>query len=330
MDRYPITGRSLEWFFDIDGDLFERQYKRHLSSYWEWKDTAEGLHAGRWRVFPQNIGPHLSIDETSLSRGDLYTIVTNKEAHGRRKSIVAIILGTDADTVIHALRQIKSDLRNKVTEITLDLSESMNRICRMAFPRASRVIDRFHVQRLALDAVQEIRIKHRWDAINAETDARENAKLAGHKYVAERLENGDTLKELLARGRYALFKSPEKWTATQRQRALMLFGIYPDLREAYRLSQDLRAVFNRRSTKDSARLNLARWYNRVADSGFKSFNTIAATFYEHSDEILNFYDNRSTNASAESINSKIKAFRAKLHGVNDTRFFIFRLCKIYA
>lgn len=330
MDRYPITGRSLEWFFDIDGDLFERQYKRHLSSYWEWKDTAEGLHAGRWRVFPQNIGPHLSIDETSLSRGELYTIVTNKEAHGRRKSIVAIILGTDADTVIHALRQIKSDLRNKVTEITLDLSESMNRICRMAFPRASRVIDRFHVQRLALDAVQEIRIKHRWDAINAETDARENAKLAGHKYVAERLENGDTLKELLARGRYALFKSPEKWTATQRQRALMLFGIYPDLREAYRLSQDLRAVFNRRSTKDSARLNLARWYNRVADSGFKSFNTIAATFYEHSDEILNFYDNRSTNASAESINSKIKAFRAKLHGVNDTRFFIFRLCKIYA
>ena len=111
---------------------------------------------------------------------------------------------------------------------------------------------------------------------------------------------------------------------------MMLFELYPDLKKAYWLSQDLRAIFNRKSTKDSARLNLARWYNRVADSGFKSFNTIAATFYEHSDEILNFYDNRSTNASAESINSKIKAFRAKLHGVNDTKFFIFRLCNIYA
>lgn len=330
MDRYPITGRSLEWFFDIDGDLFERQYKRHLSGYRQWKDTAEGLHAEQWRVFPQNIGPHLSIDETSLSRGELYTIVTNKEAHGRENSIVAIVLGTDADTVIHALRQIKSELRNTVKEITLDLSDSMHRICRMAFPRASRVIDRFHVQRLALDAVQEIRIQHRWDAINAETDAREAAKLEGRKYVVERLENGDTLKELLARGRYALFKSPEKWTATQRQRALMLFTLYPDLKEAYWLSQNLRAIFNRRFTKDCARLNLARWYNRVAESGFKSFNTIAATFYEHSDEILNFYDNRSTNASAESINSKIKAFRAKLHGVNDTKFFIFRLCNIYA
>ncbi len=59
------------------------------------------------------------------------------------------------------------------------------------------------------------------------------------------------------------------------------------------------------------------------------FNTIAATFYEHYDEILNFFDNRSTNASAESMNSKIKAFRTKPHGVNDAKFFIFRLCKLY-
>lgn len=121
-------------------------------------------------------------------------------------------MGTDADTVIRALRQIKSQLRNQVTEITLDLSESMNRICRTVFPKATRVIDRFHVQKLALEAVQEIRIQHRWDAIQAETDAREEAKLSGKKYAAEHLANGDTLKELLARGRYALFKSPEKWT----------------------------------------------------------------------------------------------------------------------
>lgn len=306
--------------------MFERQYKRHLSGYWEWKDSTEGLHAERWRVFPENIGPNLSIDETSLSRGELYTIVTNKDYHGNKHSLVAIILGTDVDTVLQALRQIKSRLRNQVREITLDLSESMNKICRLAFPHATRVIDRFHVQKLALEAVQEIRIKHRWDAIQAETDAKENAKLSGVKYQAEHLSNGETLKELLARGRYALFKSPEKWTSSQQQRTELLFSLFPDLKEAYWLSQHLRAIFNKRSCKDAARLNLARWYNRVAESGFKSFNTIAATFYEHSDEILNFYNNRSTNASAESINSKIKAFRAKLHGVNDTKFFIFRLC----
>ena len=38
------------------------------------------------------------------------------------------------------------------------------------------------------------------------------------------------------------------------------------------VSQHLRAIFsNKKSTADTARLNLARWYNRVAESGFKSF-----------------------------------------------------------
>ena len=94
------------------------------------------------------MGKSLSIDETSLSNGELYTIVTNKAAHGRKHSIVAMVLGTDSDTVLQALRQIDSRLRNKVTEITLDLADSMHRICRYAFPRAKRVIDRFHVQKL--------------------------------------------------------------------------------------------------------------------------------------------------------------------------------------
>ena len=276
------------------------------------------------------MGEHLSIDETSLSNGELYTIVTNKKARGREHSLVAIVLGTDSDEVLRALRQIDSGARRKVTEVTLDLSDSMNRVCRYAFPGAKRVIDRFHVQKQVLEAVQEVRIAHRWDAINADTEAREQAKLTGEKYEPARLSNGDTLKELLARGRYALFKSPEKWTDSQRQRVDLMFSLYPDLKKAYWLSQHLRAIFsNKKSTVDNARLNLARWYNRVAESGFKSFNTIAATFYEHSDEIINYFDNRSTNASAESINSKIKAFRAKLHGVNDTKFFIFRLCNLY-
>jgi len=68
----------------------------------------------------------------------------------------------------------------------------------------------------------------------------------------------------------------------------------------------------------------------VADSAFKSFNTIAATVYEHCEEILNFFVNRSTNASAESFNTKIKEFRANLRGVVDVEFFLYRLTKIYA
>ena len=56
------------------------------------------------------MGPYLSIDETSLSDDELYTIVTNKEAKGRKGSIVAIVRGTKAEDVIEVLLRIKKGL----------------------------------------------------------------------------------------------------------------------------------------------------------------------------------------------------------------------------
>jgi len=84
------------------------------------------------------------------------------------------------------------------------------------------------------------------------------------------------------------------------------------------------------SLKDAARLSMAKWYNKVEEAGFHSFNVIAATFHEHYNEILNFYNNRSSNAMAESFNAKIKLFRANLRGVVDKKFFLFRIANLYA
>jgi len=304
-----------------------RQYKEHLSDFKTWDAKS---HAQEWLIFPENIGEHLSIDETSISQGELYTVVTNKAAHGGKGTIVAIVSGTESEKIIETLERIPEAIRAKVKEVTLDMADSMHRIVRSCFPKAIRVIDRFHVQKLAYDAVQEMRIAHRWDAINEETDAMEEAKLSGNKYIPQILENGDSKKQLLARSRYLLFKSAEKWTERQKQRAKILFELYPDIKKAYSLTHSLRMIFSKNSIKDAARLSLARWYNQVADSEFKSFNTIAATIYEHYDEILNFFINRSTNASAESFNAKIKEFRANLRGVVDVGFFLYRLTKIYA
>ena len=211
-----------------------------------------------------------------------------------------------------------------------DVANSMNKIVRHSFPNALRVIDRFHIQKLACDAVQEMRIKYRWEALQEDKDKRENAKLNKEKYTPSTYENGDTKKELLVRSRYLLFKSSEKWTSSQKQRAEILFDQYPDLKVAYGLSHSLRMIFAKNTIKDAARLSMARWYNKVEEAGFHSFNVIAATFYEHYDEILNFYNNRSSNAAAESFNAKIKSFRAALRGVVDVKFFLFRLTKIYA
>lgn len=305
----------------------ERQYKEHLSGYSEW-DQKE--HAEQWLVFPDNIGERLGIDETSLSNGELYTIVTNKAAKGRNGSIVAIVSGTESDSVLEALRRIPMKYRQQVMEITLDMAGSMGRISRQAFPNAVNVIDRFHVQKLALDAVQELRIKFRWDAMDRENEDIRQAKLSGKEYKPALLPNGDTLKQLLFRSRYLLFKSPKKWTKSQKIRAKLLFDIYPDIAQAYSLSHKLRLIYSKTKVKGIAYTKLARWFNDVQKSGIDTFRTIEETIYNHYENILNFFDNRSTNASAESFNAKIKAFRRQIRGVVDVKYFLFRLCKIYA
>lgn len=327
MDNCPVAARSLERPYHIDGDQLERQYKEHLSDYSEW-DQKE--HAEQWLVFPDNIGERLSIDETSLSNGELYTIVTNKAAKGRNGSIVAIVSGTESDSVLEALRRIPMKYRQQVMEITLDMAGSMGRISRQAFPNAVNVIDRFHVQKLALDAVQELRIKFRWDAMDRENEDIRQAKLSGKEYKPALLPNGDTLKQLLFRSRYLLFKSPKKWTKSQKIRAKLLFDIYPDIAQAYSLSHKLRLIYSKTKVKGVAYTKLARWFNDVQKSGIDTFRTIEETIYNHYENILNFFDNRSTNASAESFNAKIKAFRRQIRGVVDVKYFLFRLCKIYA
>ncbi|MEM8522005.1 transposase [Flavobacterium sp. PL12] len=303
------------------------QYKDYLSDFKAWKQKS---HAKQWLIFPENIGKRLSIDETSLSNGELYTIVTNKAGKGRKGTIVAMIAGTKAETVIAILEKIPLKLRNSVTEITLDMAANMGLIAKKCFSNAVRVTDRFHVQKLALEALHEIRIKYRWQAIDIENDAIEKAKSTKAKFEPKILSNGDTIKQLLARSRYILYKNKSKWSENQSERARFLFELYPDIEKAYQLCQDLRNVFENTTDKIYGLSKLARWHEKVAQAEFKSFNTISRSIQNHYQTILNYFDNRSTNASAESFNAKIKAFRSQFRGVRNIEFFLFRLTNIYA
>ncbi|GAB4003338.1 transposase [Spirosoma daeguense] len=281
-------------------------------------------------LYPQNLGMHLSLDETSLSQGELYTILTNKAAKGGKGSIVAIVAGTKAEAVIQILRQLPQRQRHKVTEITLDMAGNMALIAKKCFPQATQVTDRFHVQQLALEAVQDMRIQYRWQALDAENDALEQAKLSQIDYQSEVLSNGDTVKQLLARSRYVLYKKPTDWTPSQQERAELLFERYPDLKKAYELSQSLSHIFENTTDKLYGLGRLAKWHEKVRQAGFKAFNTVARSIQNHYETILNYFDNRSTNASAESFNAKIKAFRGQFRGVRNVEFFLYRLTQLYA
>lgn len=276
------------------------------------------------------MGCYLSIDETALSKGELYTIITNKKAKGKKGSIVAIFSGTKVEPIIEQLLKIPTKNRGKVKEITLDMANSMKIIAKKCFPKAIQVTDRFHVQKLALEALQDVRIKYRWNAIDLENEQIKKARLNNNTFIPKEFSNGDTRKQLLARSRYLLYKAPSNWTENQLKRSKILFDQYPDIKTAYDLVQGLRNIFNTATSIEIAYTKLAHWYKDVENTGLRAFNTIANTITLNYRSILNYFINRSTNASAESFNAKIKAFRAQFRGVKNVEFFLYRLTTIFA
>lgn len=326
MDTCPISARSLTKHYGIDGDLFERQYKTHLSGYGNWSQKA---HATEYMVFPRNTGEYLCIDETALSNGELYTIITRMDAHGHKKALVAMIKGTAASIVSQYIKKIPTPQRMAVKEVTMDLSDSMRAIARECFPNARITIDRFHVQKLMLEAVQDVRIRHRWETLEEFNKTASEYRKRGETYRPTTLKNGDTIKELLARSRYLLYKSPEKWSRQQKQRAELLFDLFPDIKDAYWLGHDLRLIYSKTKETGAGYTKLAKWFNKVEQLGIKELATVAGTVMERYRDILNFFELRNTNAFAESFNAKLKSFRAKLNGVSDKKFFLFRIAKIW-
>lgn len=276
------------------------------------------------------MGSRLSIDETSLSNGELYTILTNKAAKGRKGSIVAIIKGTESRSVSAVLGKLSITSRMDVTEVTQDLSPSMEWITNQCFLNAIHISDRFHVQQLVSDALQDVRIALRWEAIEKENDAIALSRTHGTRYSARVYENGDTEKQLLARSRYLLFKSSSKWTESQSERATILFREFPELKKAYELSMLFRSCYEC-NTREDGEERLIQWYEAVERhrTDFPSFLTAAHSIKAHEGTIFNYFYDRSTNASADSFNAKVKAFRSLVRGVTDKKFFLYRIAMIY-
>ena len=327
VDTRPDTMQNIASYYSVSGKKLQRHYKHVVSGFKEWEQYS---HAEDYLLYPDNITDYISIDEVSLSKGELYTIVTNKNTKSQnKKSVIAIINGTEAKTIQEVLEKIPLEKRNKVKEITMDMAPNMALAARNSFKNSKLVIDRFHVVRLVMDALQHMRTNLRWKAIDAENEAIKKAKLAGKKYQPEILSNGDTLKELLVRSKYLLYKFESEWTINQAKRAAILFDKYPLLKQAYRIIESFRTIYKLENKQDAIN-KFIEWKQKIEHLKIDEFNTVINSLDHHLENIMNFFENRNTNANAESFNSKIKNFRANLRGVTDVKFFLFRLQKLFA
>ena len=343
---FSMLGR----IFDISGKKIYKWYRNVLSGFTDPKEQAElhkydtqdrSLVDKKTKTFktvfvplfkPENFGKNMAMDDKNVG-GEVYTIISNKDTG----KIALMAMTTKARILADIIFRIPDMIRRKVDTLSKDLAEGYDWIARSLFPAALRIADKFHVIKLALEALQDVRVRYRQEILSQERKGKKEAVKKGKKYQSpslKRYRNGETIKEILARSRYLLFKFKDQWTEVQEQRAAILFELFPEIKTAYSVICTFRNFYKckvgEKSSIERARESLDKWYEKAKESKVPEMLNFMATIKSHQPEILAYFAHGHTNAFAESLNNQIQRFVQSNYGIRDRDFFHFRMKKYFS
>lgn len=262
----------------------------------------------------------MCIDDKNIG-GEGYTIIHNPKT----KKIAFMAMTTKLEGLKKALDKIPTKVRWNVKTVTKDLASNYDWLARQYFMFADRVADKFHVLQMGFEGLQDVRVRLRQAVLTAERQSSEMKK----KSKEVRFSNQETLKELLARSRGLLFKFPHQWSDRQSERAEILFQEYPEIQDAYLLMLEFRRFYNSKDL-DTALKKLAQWRLHIQDSDIPEMQNFGHQIDRHKSDILNYFDKRKTNATAEGLNSHIQRFFMNNYGIRNRDFFHFRIKLLFS
>lgn len=190
--------------------------------------------------------------------------------------------------------------RHKVEVVAMDLSNLFEMVIRKHFPKAVIVADKYHVVRMANEAVEAVNRKVRRDLPKGER----LALFRRRGVVSSRASRLDTSgQELL-----------EEITAR-----------YPLLATAHRVKEELYAIYDAPTRADAA-LQMDRWLSELPVEIAPYFRGVTNALTSRREHILNYFQHRYTNAFTEAANgiSKLLQRRGKRYG-----FEVLRLKLLY-
>jgi transposase len=294
---------------------------------------------------PENLGAKMSIDEKHIG-DEIYTIMSNRQTG----KIAMVCKSINYAEIKQVFEKLQPGL-NHIQSITRDFSALFEKICSGLIPQAMQVGDKFHVIKNLMEAHQSVRIRYRQKELEKRRRAihefknleqlrlqecektEKPFKPGKFQYREEKLENGETLLEILARSRYLLYKYPYQWTEKQQKRALTLFKKYPEIEKTYQLCNDFRSLMSNNNIGQhylQIDKQLHQWYEDVELSDIDELQNFKSLVESNEQYIRNYFISGETNSMAEAINSKIQKLIANNYGTRDQDFFFFRLSQFYA
>ena len=274
----------------------------------------------------KNLGKQMAVDEKTIN-GTCYTVLSNRQTG--KIALMAATLKTKY--LVDLMSHFDMEKRMQVKSISRDMATHYDWFAREAFMNAYHVIDKFHIMKNTMEQLQAVRIYYRQQELSKRREAAENKK----EYQETVLENGDSVLQLLARSRGLLFVMPHNWSQQQRQRANVLFKLFPKIKRAYQMVNKIRRWFKPpagkityQPTKNKKKTQLLDIINELYRSTIPELKNMAFMLKRNLMNILHYFIAKETNAKAEALNQNLQRFININYGTRNIKFFLFRI-KIY-
>jgi len=237
----------------------------------------------------------VGIDEIALKKGhrDFVVIVSARLANGKLY-LLAVLPDRSKQTVATWLQTIPAAIRQQIQTVCCDMWEAYVAAVRESLPRATIVIDRFHVAQHYRDGADSLR-KQELKRLRQEL-SKDEAK---------------ALKKTL----WPFRKRPADLEPEEQERLEGLFAHSPQLKQAYELREQLTEIFDSARSKAAGVRLLKAWRRKVEASGLSCFAPFLKLLDSWLDLIANYFRHRQSSGFVEGLNNKLKVLKRRCFGI---------------
>ena len=240
----------------------------------------------------------LGLDEISLKKGHQQFMLILSDLD--RDCVIATLEDRQMERLEAWFETLSQAERQTIVEVSMDMCSPYRSAVERHLPQANIVADRFHVVQNLNRAVTKARRDIQRDA-----PADVKACLKGSRWV--------------------LVKNQANLSEKEQAKLALLYDTSPDLKQLHQLKEAFRDIFETDHNREQAALSLATWIEKVRTAGIKSLDTFLNTLDNWGQQILNYFNQRTTQGFVEGMNNRIKLIMRRGFGYRNFDHFSFRI-----
>ena len=247
----------------------------------------------------------LGIDEIALikGKGNYCAVLIDLE----KSKLIGILAGRKQEEIREVLLGWGKEVLEQIEEVSIDLWKGYRNLVRDLMPNAQVVADRFHVM---------AQINKELDAL-MKREKRQVEDLIKKAESSEEKADQEKVLEGLKKSKYVLLKNESDLNEEQKAKLLQVKDVSSTLKSMQELKEEIRIIFEQSNNWLVGLLKLGKWLSGAKTYFPDSQNTIIRWL----DEIIAYFDYKTTSGVVEGINNKLKLIKRSAYGLRNFENF---------